>query len=74
MSKIVEFTGVTQLDIDPEKVLNRALNKLEGVIVIGYEKDGEEYFASSYSDGGDILWLLERAKLKLMSVCDWKEE
>ncbi len=68
MSNVIRFNGITRLDIDPDVVLEAAVGKLEGVVVIGYDKDGEEYFASSYADGAPPLWLLERLKLQLLTV------
>lgn len=65
--KVVELNCVTTLDIPPERTLNGALSaNLQGVVVLGYDADGDEYFASSYADGGNVLWLLERCKLRLM--------
>ena len=68
MSNVILFNGITKLDLDPDMVLENTKVKLEGVILIGYDKDGEEYFASTYADGGDVLWLLERMKLRLLNV------
>jgi len=68
MGKVVGFTGVTTLNSNPESVLENAKGKLDGVVILGYDKDGEEWFASSYADGGDTLWLMERLKLKLLTV------
>jgi hypothetical protein len=69
VGKVVEFNGITRLDIDPQKVLGRALTaELDGVVILAYDKDGEEYFASSYADGGLVLWLMERCKQKLLKV------
>ena len=67
-AKILDFTGITRLDLDPERVLGKAQGQLQAVIVIGYDHDGEFYAASSYADGGDMLWLLELCKKKLMEV------
>jgi len=67
MGKVVDFTGITRLDLPVERILDKAKEKLKSVIVIGWDKDGYEYFASSIADGGDILWLLERFKIALMS-------
>lgn len=68
-AKIIPFTGVTVLDLPPERILQKAIEAdLDGVLVIGYTKDGEEYAASSYADGGTALWLLERTKTKLLAV------
>lgn len=68
MTNVVPFNGITRLDLDPERVLDAARGRLTGVVVIGYAQDGTEYFASSYADGGDVLWLLERSKLKLLTL------
>lgn len=65
---VVEFSGITYLDLPPDRILEGAKGKLKGVIVIGYDEDGEEYFASSYADGGETLWLLERSKLALLQL------
>jgi hypothetical protein len=70
MTNVVRFTGITKLDIPADHVIESALGKLEGVVILGYDKDGQEYFASSYADGGDMLWLLERAKKALLEVAD----
>ena len=70
MTNVVDFPGVTYLDLPADKILEGAKDKLEGVIVMGYTKDGNEYFASSYADGGDALWLMERFKMALLSVPD----
>lgn len=67
VSNVIPFTGITKLDLPPDRILESAIGHLDGVVVLGYKKDsGEEYFASSYADGGDMLWLLERAKQALL--------
>ena len=54
---------------DPGAVLSDALDqKLETLVVIGFHEDGSFYFSSSSPDGGDALWLLRAAELKLMGV------
>lgn len=71
MGDVVILPVVTRLDIPPERVLKGALEAdLTEVVVVGYDKDGNEYFAASMAGGGDALWHLERAKLKLLKVSD----
>jgi hypothetical protein len=71
MGDLLRFNGVSRLDIPPERVLTDALEKdLELAVVIGVDKDGQFYFASSASDGGEILWWLNRAVWKLNKVTD----
>lgn len=65
---IIRFPGVTRLDIDPDMVLQEAIGKLEGAVIAGTDKDGNHYFASSYADGGETLWLLEACKKRLMEI------
>lgn len=67
---VVDFRGVTKLDIDPDRVTSKCIGELNQVVVIGYDKNDDFYFASSIADGGDILWLIELAKKKLMDICD----
>lgn len=66
-AKVIPLRCVTKLDLPPDRVLEGAMGQLEGVVVIGYDKDGDEYFASTYADGGEVLWLLERLKLSLLN-------
>lgn len=72
MAEIHDFTGVTRLDIEPNKVLESAVDELESCVVIGYDKDGDEYFASSIGNDAEVLWLLERFKAFL--IADEAEE
>lgn len=67
-AEILDFNGVTSLDIDPDRVLTKAVGKMQGVVVLGYDQDGDFYFASSFSDGGDVVWLFEVAKKKLLEA------
>jgi hypothetical protein len=68
-AKVIPFTGITYLDMPPERILEAAKEKgLEGVVVIGFTAEGAEYFASSYADGGTVLWLLERSKKALLET------
>ena len=66
MAKIIPFNGVTKLDLDPDTVLENNKGKYEGFVIAGYDLEGNERFASTYSDGGTTMWLLERCKKRLM--------
>lgn len=72
MSNIINFSGVTSLDIDADQIINACAGKLDSVVIIGVHKDGSEYFASSIASGPECLWMLERAKLELLRVVDEK--
>lgn len=70
MSNVVDLNVVTKLDIDPDRVLSKHIGQLDQVVICGFDKDGDEVFASSIADGADVLWLLERSKLKLLRMVD----
>lgn len=67
-AEIHYFNGVTKLDLPPDRILEQAIGKLKGVVVIGWDHDGQFYGASSYADGGDCLWLLELCKKALLEA------
>lgn len=67
LGNIIYLGGITKLDVLVERVLQGALDSdLESVVLVGYTKEGEEYFASSIADGGTCLWLLEKLKKRLL--------
>ena len=70
MNNVIVFPGVTKLDLEPDITLDSLKGKLEGFVIAGYDKDGNEFFASTYADGGDALWLAERFKLQLLRQVD----
>lgn len=66
---VVILPVITTLDLDAERVLDGAVNaKLQSCLVIGYDPDGEFYFASTMVDRGSMLWLMEVAKKELMKA------
>jgi hypothetical protein len=69
-NNVTVFPGTTRLDLPPDRVLAAAVGQLETVLVIGYTSDGDEYFASSTANGADVVWLLERTKLRLLRTVD----
>lgn len=71
MSAVTIFPGVTPLPFDADVMLDGAkCVGLKSVVIIGETESGEEFFSSSISSGPETLWMLERAKHKLMKTCD----
>jgi len=69
MATVIPIGCVTRLDLPVERVLEAAKDKgLAGVVILGYREDGEQYFASTYADGGTVMWLLEMCKKQLLEV------
>lgn len=66
---VIQFCGTTTVDIEAEKVLDGALNHgLDSVLVLGMDRDGEFYAASTTSDPQHLLWLMEKMRFILMDV------
>lgn len=66
---VVEFPGFTTIDYPAEHLLQRAIReKVKEVVICGWDADGEPYVASSVANASEVLWLLERAKIKLFKA------
>jgi hypothetical protein len=71
MAEHLVFDGISRLDLPAERVLQAAIDaRVETVVVLGYDADGEFYFASTKGDGGEVIWLMEIAKKKLLEMTE----
>ena len=70
MGKLIPLGNITRLNLPVNTILKAAEDQLESVVLLGYNKEGEEYFASTIADGGEVIWLLERAKKKLLEITE----
>ena len=68
MGKVIPIGCITKLDLPVDRVLDSAKNNLDSVVIAGYDKEGELYFASTMADGGEVLWLIEQLKIQLLNV------
>ena len=66
MDNVVNLPVITRLDWDSDVILKSLSGKLDGFILAGWDKEGKEFFMSTYADGGEALWLLERCKVSLI--------
>lgn len=65
---VIPLNNITKLDLPPDRVLESAIGEMDAVVLIGWSKNGELYFASSIADGGEVNWLLDKAKMALLGV------
>lgn len=68
MGKVIPIGNVTKLDIPVDRILENAKGQYEGIVLFGFNKDGNFIASSSYADGGTIIWLIESLKNKLMGI------
>lgn len=67
MGEVLPFTGITIADIPPEDILEKAKEAdLDMVVVLGFTKDNQLYFAGSTSDCAEVNWALDQAKQILL--------
>lgn len=67
MSNVEEFPGATRHPTPVARVMAMAAGaKLTSAVVIGWDENGELYFRSSESNGAEVGWLLDQAKLDLL--------
>jgi hypothetical protein len=64
---LVYLDTETSLPIPVNRVLDGAHQaNMTEVVVIGWDENGDLYMSTSESDGGNVLWLLEVAKNRLL--------
>jgi len=67
-NNVIPLGNITRLDLPTDRVLDAAKGDCsDGVVIIGFDNQGELYFASSIADGGSVIWLLEQAKFALLT-------
>ena len=68
MSEVVKFYPADAAK-DADNVLEQAMGQFGDVLILGWDKDGEFDVRATLGlkDGGDILWLVEVFKAKLMA-------
>ena len=67
---ILEFTGLTKLDIDPDKVLKSAQGEFTECMVIWYGHEENIQIYASTASGPRMLWWMERAKQEILAPDD----
>lgn len=65
-NKVLSFTGITAQDIPVERVCDAAKNCGQ-VLILGINSDGEVEYYSSFADRYQMVFMLERLKLKLIA-------
>jgi len=65
---VVEFTGTTVGDIDPDKVIEASKGQLESVIILGVDKETGDYYFVSSTKKNETLWIVEKFKQYLMEI------
>ena len=71
MGTITNLNCITRLDLPVERILNGIdANELDSIVVLGWDKEGQFYFASSLADGAEVNWLLDKGKQKLLSITE----
>lgn len=68
MSEVIQFRGITKLDLDADTLLENNKGNFKHLLLIGYDNDEEFIFGSTIANGGDVLWLLEVAKIQLLRI------
>lgn len=69
MAEVILLPCTTRLNLPPDRVLGAAMEAdLSGVLVLGFDKDGDIYMATTYADGGTAIWLMEKCKKRLLEI------
>lgn len=66
-SNVILVDFHTSQPVPVERVREAAEDCCEKLLCLGIDKEGNPYYASSFTDGQEMLWLIERFKQKLLS-------
>lgn len=68
MSNVVKMYPANAAE-SADNVLEQSIGEFDQVLIIGWDKDGflDARATIGLSDGGDMLWLIEAFKTKLMN-------
>ena len=68
MSNVEKFYPANAAN-SADNVLEQAIGEMDQVLIIGYDKDGDfdARATTGLADGGDVLWLIEIFKAKLLA-------
>lgn len=67
-TEVVAFRAPSRHDLDPDTILETNKGTFKHLVLLGYDRDDDFIFASTVADGGDVVWMLELAKLKLFKI------
>lgn len=68
-TKLRLFPGLTDKPFDPNVMLELAKNgRLEKVVILGTNEDGQFFFSASHGASPDILWHLFKAQHELLRI------
>lgn len=67
MGDVTQFPGLTTVDISADEALEHLKGKMLRCVIVGEDEDGKFWFGGSFSDKPLILYLLEMARIELMT-------
>ena len=70
MADIINFPDKGTIGDIPISEVIENCKQLDMIVVMGYDKDGNEYFASSSGDAQEVYWLLGRFRKFLEEIAD----
>jgi hypothetical protein len=57
-------------DRHPDRILRQCYGQLTKVVICGYDRNGNEFFATNLADAMEVVWLMERYKHHTMHIID----
>lgn len=70
LGNVVHAPIISRVDCSADDTVRKALGELDSVVIVGYDRKGNEYYASNVADGANALWHLQRGVHNLMTIVD----
>jgi hypothetical protein len=70
MSNVIDFTGKTTIDLDPNEMLTNAMEEYQfkGVVLVGWHGDDQFTVCSSMGASTEIVYALELGKKAILDA------
>jgi hypothetical protein len=71
MAEIIDLGGKSiSVKFDADETLRQLIGRLDDFVLAGYDKDGNEITAITFSHLPEALWALERCKKSILERTD----
>ena len=71
MAEIIDLGGKTVgVKFDADETLRQLIGRLDDFVLAGYDKDGNEITAITFSHLPEAIWALERCKKSILERTD----
>ena len=70
INNVFKLQAISNLDEEADEVLKQSIGKLSKMVIVGYDLYGNDFYHSTANGATEAIYLLERAKHRLLKQVD----